>query len=111
MTAQGTLTDKQRQVLALAVELCDRRQIATTLDVGYVTIDNHLSKICDRLKLPSRYTRFSSIPLDGKFNLTGINYTRVDRAMDRYGPYNAQDAKGRRVLIFYHTIVERVKDE
>jgi hypothetical protein len=81
--------------------------MATTLDVGYVTVDRHLSRICTRLKLPTRYVKFSKVPLDGNFTYKNIAYQRVDRAMDRFGPYNAQDRDGNRVLIPYHTIVER----
>lgn len=105
------LSARQKEILALAIELCDRRQLAVALDMGYVTLDGHLNTIGHRLGLPSHRVKFCHVPLGEKFIYQGTTYQRVDRATDRFGGYNAQDGDGHRVLVLYHTIVERVDDE
>lgn len=106
--AVPALTDKDREILALAIELCDRREIAVILNRGHVTVANHLAKICHRMHLPSRYVRFSSLKIGDAFVHKGITSKRTDRSTDRYGGYNAEDGDGHRRLVLYHVVVERV---
>ena len=105
------LTARQKEILALAIELCDRRQVAIVLNMGFVTLDNHLARIVERMNLPTRYIPFKRVPLDGKFVYQGTTYQRVDRSTDRFGGYNAQDMDGNRALILYHIIVEQLDHE
>lgn len=107
--ATPDLTERDREILALAIELCDRREIAVILNKGHVTVGNHFTRICERLNLPTRYIRFSSLEMGQEFVHKGITSKRVPRSTDRYGGYNAEDASGHRRLVLYHTIVEQVK--
>ena len=104
------LTDRQREVLAVVIELTDTRQAAETMGVAYVTLRNHIEEIKKRLNLEDHFIEFGGVAIGDPFVYQRMRYTRVDYAMDRFGGYNAQNSKGERRLFFHHTIVERISE-
>jgi DNA-binding NarL/FixJ family response regulator len=48
------LTDRERQVLVLIGEGASNAQIARRLDVSVKTVQNHVSRILDKLQLADR---------------------------------------------------------
>ena len=101
------LTKRQREILAVILAMCQRRDVAVALEMGYKTLDQHIVVIAQRLELPVEYVEFRNVPIGGWFELGGWIGQRVDRSTDRYGGYNAQDARGQRRLLLYHVLVKK----
>ena len=102
------LTDRQREILALVIELCAERRVAEILDMSYDRLRRHLANIAERLDLESCYVEFGGLAIEDHFACGGIKYQKVPHATDRFGRYNAQDGSGKRHLFRRTDIVERV---
>ena len=109
MTADRRLTEQQREVLGIIIELTDRRRAAETLGIAYVTLKNHLGEIKRRLDLADHFVQFGELAIGGKFVHNRVRYEKIPHAQDRYGGYNAQDGDGKRYLFQRSDIVERMK--
>jgi DNA-binding CsgD family transcriptional regulator len=105
---RGQLTDRQCEILSVAIQLTDERRVAETLGIAYRTLKNQLEDIKGRLNLDDRFIQFGALAIGGKFVSNRVRYEKVPHAMDRYGGYNAQDRDGHRHLFQRMDIVERI---
>lgn len=102
------LTERQREILVVVIQLTDNRRVAETLGIAYSTLKNQLGEIKRRLNLDDRFVQFNELPIDDRFIHDRVRYKKIPYATDRYGRYNAQDGAGKRCLFQRTDIVERI---
>jgi len=102
------LTDRQREILAIVIQLTDTRRVAETLGIAYGTLRKQLEDIKQRLDLEDRFVPFSTLAIDDPFTHSGMRYKKIPHAQDRYGGYNAVNGASKRHLFQRADIVERI---
>jgi len=105
-TVRRSLTDRQREIVSVVIQLSDERRAAEALSIAYGTLRRQLEDIKQRLNLEDRFIPFSALAIEDPFIHNGVKYRKVPHAQDRFGGYNAQDEAGKRYLFQRMDIVE-----